>query len=231
MSKSLDIIVEQSKVILIGSSSYEHNGSFPNIAPIKNNINDLAQLFADQNICGINTIVEISDEISYDIKKKFAEESRNVEDTLVVYYAGHGHRSSGTLFLTGKDSDKKFLEETCIDYKDFYRIVEKSNAQKKIILLDCCYSGIATLSSDGDFVKELDLKEVKGVYTLAASLSTKRAEFDDKELYTFFTGELIDLLKTGINNNKSFIDLNEAFQIIKDNLIEKNALTPVNLTN
>ena len=134
--RRLDIIPEKSKVILIGTSQYDYPQDFPNIAPVEGNIRDLNNVFSNGSICGIKNIVQILNKDSHEIQKEFAKESSDIEDTLLVYYTGHGHRANGKkLFLTGKDSQKEYLKETCINFETIYERCERSNAQKKIIFL------------------------------------------------------------------------------------------------
>ena len=226
MPNLLNITPEESKVILIGTSEYDHQRDFCNIPPIKGNIEDLAKIIQDDTICGITNIVTIFNEDAQKIKTAFAKESKNVTDTLIVYYTGHGHKSNKKLFLTATNSEKEFLGETAIDFDNFYNRLSKSNAQKKILILDCCYSGVATLSSGGNIEEELNLKAIKGMYIMAASLANKRAKFEEQEKHTFFTGTLVQLLQNGLDNGKSFIDIEEAFDHIKTELVKENKPEP-----
>ena len=60
------------------------------------------------------------------------------EDTFVLYFSGHGMRE-GLCF-----SDGVVNLQSIVDY------VERLRAERKVVILDCCYSGDMQLAKAGD---------------------------------------------------------------------------------
>jgi len=66
-----------------------------------------------------------------------------VDDTLVVFVAGHGIYSpkSGQYHFVTYDADPRRLEETAASYEDLESLLDASPARHKLLMLDTCESG------------------------------------------------------------------------------------------
>lgn len=103
----------------------------------------------------------------------------------LFYFAGHGHvESTGGYLLTSecKEGDEG------LSMKDIIDIAMKSNAQNKIIILDCCHSGTAGESSINKNISMLS----DGLTILTASSSEQYSE--EKNGSGVFTSLLVDAL-------------------------------------
>ena len=62
------------------------------------------------------------------------------EDTLLVYFAGHGVTEDGELFLLPADAAAGAVKLTGISYAEFMKGIEGCRAKRKIVILDACHS-------------------------------------------------------------------------------------------
>ncbi|MGR7003093.1 NACHT domain-containing protein [Yinghuangia aomiensis] len=85
------------------------------------------------------------------------------------------------------------------------------------MLLDCCFAGRAIVGAMGDAPDLADMSQVEGTYLLAAASATQAAVAPPGERYTAFTGELLDILDTGIRTPHAYLD----FGRIHDDLVAR----------
>lgn len=94
-----------------------------------------ARLLLDQDATKSN----ISDSLNW-----IAESARK-EDTVVIFFSGHGLRRLGGFYpgeyLCPVDVNLNSLEETCISSKEFTSALNSINADRLAIFLDSCHSG------------------------------------------------------------------------------------------
>ncbi|QPP07529.1 hypothetical protein G4Z16_15305 [Streptomyces bathyalis] len=137
-------------------------------------------------------------------------------DTLIVYYAGHGfvdHR--GELFLTLPDSQTA-RRHTAVPY-DWLRqaILENSRAQRRIMILDCCYSGRA-LEGMAPATSALPAAAgVNGTYLLTSAAENVQALSPKDEECTAFTGELLRVLGEGVPDGQAFLTLDTVYERVR----------------
>ncbi|MEI6050510.1 MAG: 6-phosphofructokinase [Bacteroidota bacterium] len=210
---------DKTKVILIGTKEYDN---FNPIYPTDNNLNDLAQVFSDKNIIGIEpSNIQIITSSSKDTLEKISNicKSDINLDTIIIYYVGHGIKlpDSKIFYFSTKETNEDRLEKTAISYREIKKIFdESSHIQKKVLIIDSCYSGILALNVDNDEL--IDIENAKGTYIIASCSANDRSFYKQENKYTNFTKELISILTNGINNNKDTVTLNEIFHAIENNL-------------
>jgi hypothetical protein len=162
-----------------------------------------------------------------EIEEKLLSISRipNV-DTLLIYYAGHGHRTDlKKLYLIAKNTKK--IDDYILGGVDFdfinQVVLKPSPAKQKILIIDACHSGIATQGTD-TLVPDI---EVKGTYILTSSPGDEVSYFDKKARNTYFTGSLIELLKSGIDNTNEMLALDDLYEYSKTFLSTKQFPSPI----
>jgi Caspase domain len=187
---------------------------------VRNNIEGLKRLFTDPDIAGIpeDNILIIQDKPNAsDIATQIADSANMATDTLIFYYAGHGliGRQQSTLHLAVQDTTDRRVDYNAISIDDIKQAIAESPASKKIMILDCCFSGrgIEIMGGEDSLIRaSIDLK---GTYAIASAPATKAAAAPKGEKYTTFTGELINLIEKGIDNGKDGITLEEVYQNLR----------------
>jgi actin-like ATPase involved in cell morphogenesis len=218
-----------SRAVLIGTSIYEH---LENLPAVRNNLSGFRDALVDPERGGLRAdrckiIQEPASSLAvFEALKKEAEAA---EDTLLVYFAGHGKadfRNELYLCLPGTAADPDLLWGNSLPYNQLRGAVAQSRAAKKVVILDCCFSGRAVtgyMSGDEAITGELG---IEGTYILAATKANIRAEARPGERYTAFTGVLLELLRDGIPDAPELLTVTTIFQNLKSTLISRRLPEP-----
>lgn len=152
----------------------------------------------------------------------------NARDVALFYYVGHGQIDADEqlcLCLGGSRTEPHRRSVTSLPFQAVRRALLESPATTKIIILDCCFSGLAnsrtnTLAAAPDNV--MDKTGGTGAYTMAASSAYATAWYEnDPGLtapQTYFTKYFADLVEKGIPGLPAEIRLHQVFTKLRDNL-------------
>jgi hypothetical protein len=214
----LSIEPNTTQAILIGASEFDDEELLP-LPAVKNNISELERLLAEPKVIGIpreNTTSIVNALSGDDISRKINDIVTKALDTLIIYYAGHGvmglHQK---LYLATKNTHRSKPEFSgALPFSKIRDIVrQEAKAKKIIIILDCCFSGLA--------IEEFRPKGRKQVYIITATHSTEDAVAPQGAIYTAFTNELVSLLDKGIDNGKNTLTLGEIYGYLKNKLVSQ----------
>lgn len=126
--------------------------------------------------------------------QRLARAAAEAEDTLLIYYAGHGILGwNDELYLTVWESDDHQIAGTAVPFGWVRSTMQDSPAAVRIIVLDCCFSG-AAIGAMSTASAAVDMVHVEGTTILTSSSATRISHSIPGERYTAFTGELIRLL-------------------------------------
>lgn len=215
-----------SRAVLIGSAGYR---DLPGLPAVEANIEDLAAELADATVLGTaRAAPDARAQPSYpsDLLDPVHQAGEEATDTLLVYFAGHGMRDadSADLFLALYGS-RENVGYTAVAYQHLREAVRASRAARKVVVLDCCFSGrAARILTAGDGVAAETA--VEGAYLLSASPGDRVALAPDGERHTAFSGELIKVLREGIPDGPEVIDLDTLFRTLEFRLRSKNRPLP-----
>lgn len=217
-----------SRAVLIGTSEYTYLGSLP---AVENNLKALGGLLKRSDLWGLPaehcTIVHnpTSVDAMMDPLWQAREEAK---DTLIVYFAGHGlmHSVESDLYLTLVDSHKDRMY-SAVAYDIVRNELRASRARRKIVILDCCYSGLALglMGAEDSTERVANSARVTGTYLMTATAENKTA-LGGLDAYTAFTGELIHLIQEGIPEQHEFLELDTIFQHARESLRDKGLPIP-----
>ena len=189
----------RSRAVLIGGSTYSHLEDLP---AVHNNLSGFRDVLVAPVLGGLsadNCAVVAEPAHPVDVFRALRQHAAAAEDTLLVYFAGHGRIGGrNELFLGLPDTDPDELPYSAWPYDELRRVVADSRATKKVVILDCCFSGRALADQAGDEETILGQVGIAGTYLLTATAANAVALATPGERYTAFTGTLLELLNTGI---------------------------------
>lgn len=159
---------------------------------------------------------------------------RRPSDLVVLHFSCHGLKdASGELYLATTDTFPERLASTAIGAEWINRVMQRSRAQRIVLLLDCCYGGafergvIARAAADvdiGDQFHQSLLGEGRGRAVITASTAMEFA-FEGSRLAdggpsrpSVFTGALVEGIRTGEadRNHDGYISLDELYDYVYD---------------
>jgi WD40 repeat protein len=155
-------------------------------------------------------------------------QDRRTDDLLLLHFACHGIKDQwNELYFAMRDTDVSHLESTAIPEPLVRRLMERSQSRRKVLLLDCCYSGLAAGSRAGGRVDVIDrYDDAVGVAVMTAS-SAIGLSFDDSERVgklptSVFTTALVDGLATGAadRDGDDWVTFEELYDHVNDFMVE-----------
>ncbi|WP_051797234.1 caspase family protein [Catenuloplanes japonicus] len=192
----------RSVAVLIGTATHRAP-ELPPLAAVGNNLTELARVLSGPAV-GLVTadgIAELLDAASpQEAATALLDRAEEAEDLLLVYFAGHGlldENGDLHLALHGTDPRPERLGITALPFAMVNRAIRESPARTRVLILDCCFSGLAVAAMSSAEAESLvaDSTRVEGTYTLTATAGNALALAPPGEYYTAFTGELIRLLR------------------------------------
>lgn len=167
----------------------------------------LGQLLSDPLIGGfkVETLLNpIYAKARSSISRFLGNRNLNSDDVVLMYFSGHGVKKDGQVYLAVRDTEYDDPRGLGIDAGFLRQMMQDCYASKKILILDCCYSGAFARGGKGP--PEVDTKsefmgEGKGQIILTATDSLTIAKEADKAIqrskYSLFTHYLIEGLRDG----------------------------------
>jgi hypothetical protein len=149
-------------------------------------------------------------------------------DIALFYYVGHGQIDLDNQLYLGLGDTKPEINRrtaTSLPFQAIRRALLDSPAATKIVILDCCFAGLANLPANtlsGVPADVLDMAAGSGAYTTAASAPYTAAWYntspDNDQPQIFFTRYFVDLVEAGIPGQPSGLRLHPLFSHMHDNL-------------
>ncbi|MFC6081547.1 caspase family protein [Sphaerisporangium aureirubrum] len=224
----------RSRAVLIGTANYQ-SPQMPGLPAVRNNVASLQRVLTDPRLGALHpsscrTIVDPHDfRELYRFTRAAAMEA---QDTLLVYYAGHGliGPRRHELYLSLTDTDPDDLRITALDFEMLREIIRSSPAVNRVLILDCCYSGRAAVPAmageEGAVLGQID---ISGTYTLTSSPANRPSTAPWDETYTTFTGALLTLLTEGLPQGPELLSLGHIYRALRHSLITAGHPTPSQL--
>ena len=217
---NLSINPKTTHILLIGTGEYEDQEHFENIPQIKNNLQELSRLFAQESVLGVfNHHITIAynkrdEEIFLTISNLCDDPSIK---TLIIYYAGHSCiTNQGEFYLTASNSRKRIIEKNGINFKHIKNQIKEAEAEQVVFLLDTCRSGRLSIHNEREYwLPKLNYKKT---WMITSSPQHRPSYYSPLSPFTYFTGALIQVLSQGIESNQNTIDLSELNKAIQQEL-------------
>ncbi|GAB3497093.1 caspase family protein [Amycolatopsis cihanbeyliensis] len=219
-----------SRGVLIGTSDFERSDRLGNLPAVRNNLTELNRILTDSS-GGILTWETCDVVDSPDSPNSFMTRLRRAanqaEDLLLVYYSGHGvrHETKDILYLTVRTTDPETPAGSAIPFEWVKEVIEQSPARTRLLILDCCYSGMALGAMSAGTIDGRAI-EVAGTSVITSSPSNTVSHSPPGERYTAFSAELIRLLAEGPRVPGETLTVDELFRSLRAGMANRELPLP-----
>jgi WD40 repeat protein len=176
------------RVLLVGSGRHAPGSALPDVPAVQATVEDLNRCLIERSRVDPASLRIILDpETPQQLAAALAEAAARADRLLLFYYVGHGLLSPNhDLYLATYGTSE--LTEGMAAYQalPFAAVADAlaSHPVRSIVILDCCFSGAATLPT-------------RSSYLLTSASGDELALAPDGERHTAFTGELVRFLTDG----------------------------------
>ncbi len=126
------------------------------------------------------------------------------QDTLLVYFAGHGTTEDGALYLIPSDAALGEVKFTGFPFAELETRIQKARAKKKILILDACHSGSGRGTDNMSKVALVELERASEGMVVLSSCGAEELSHDMPETdHGAFTYFLLQGLSGKADNDKS----------------------------
>jgi hypothetical protein len=197
----------RSYAVLIGSRyGSAELGDLPAVA---GNLTGLAEVLTDPALGGFppDRCIVVPDPASAGAAgRTLREYAARAEDTLLVYWAGHGGPGPGDEFQLSVTGAADGLPAGALAVGRVREAMLRSPAAHRILILDCCFSG-GVVPVTGVTWALLGQADTEGADVLVSAPPSPVYFSRPKETYTAFTGALIAIMRNGIPGGPEFLTL------------------------
>lgn len=128
------------------------------------------------------------------------------EDTVLLYFAGHGTRQKKRFFMVLSDTVTSRLESTALEWSTVFNILSRSLG-RVVVVLDACHSGQAgseDLATNDEIADQTASRQISPMMILAASKGRQESE----ELSTVGGGVFTQTLAKAFSVDRGAYDKN-----------------------
>ncbi|GCB46870.1 caspase family protein [Streptomyces sp. NL15-2K] len=206
-----------SRAVIVGVSDYTELEALPAVA---NNVTDMGALFTRDDLWGLpkeHCTTVLNPATGREVLEAVYDAAAETRDTFVLYFAGHGLVAprSDELCLALPDTNRDRLYRA-LEFSKLRRVMLEAGggARNKVVIVDCCFSGLALEGHMGPAVEMADHTEVDGSYVMTASAENRLSLAPPGERFTAFTGELLRVLSEGIPDGPEFLDMETIYRSV-----------------
>jgi len=145
---------------------------------------------------------------------RYAEDSVDLDDRIVVFFAGHGHTRTGNRgevgYLVPADGDPSDLS-SLLRWDDLTRNAELISAKHILFIMDACYGGLifrrAMKPGSSRFLRSMLQRYTRQAIAAGKADETVADSGGPRPGHSIFTGHLLNALEGGV---RSFFVLGSA---------------------
>jgi uncharacterized caspase-like protein len=217
--------------LIIGTSRYR-DAKLSQLRSPGSDARHLDKVLADERIGGFETTVLINptrNTLARRIVQFYREAA--LDDLIVAHIGCHGVKDEdGRLYFAASDTDLEYLEATAVSAEFVNRQMEQSRCQRKVLFLDCCYSGAFAAGLTPRGSEDVDLRERfngRGQVVMTASSAIEyafeRDQVTRKRAASVFTSALISGLADGSadRDRDGWISADELYEHISETVAQQ----------
>ncbi|WP_326685022.1 AAA domain-containing protein [Streptomyces microflavus] len=189
--------------LLVGTAIYG-DASFPALPSVRADVHYLSQVLQMPAVGGYEECVRVEDSSKSAIKQAIEQflRAREPDELVVLYLSGHGKydQDGGQLYYVTTDTEGGRVQETALEASYVTDQLEKCAARRKVLLLDCCFSGSAVQgfrSKGASHSATAPLVEAGGVHVITASQHWEPAFTTEADQPSQFTRAIVEGLHSG----------------------------------
>ncbi|MGW2048688.1 caspase, EACC1-associated type [Streptomyces sp. NPDC001858] len=212
--------------LLVGTATYA-DVNFPDLPSVRADLHYLSQVLEMPAVGRYEKCVRVEDASKTAIKQAVERflRDREPDELVVLYISGHGayDREDGQLYYVTTDTEAGRLQQTALEASYVTDQLEKCAARRRVLLLDCCFSGSAVQGFRSKGVSHsaaAPVVEASGVYVITASQHWEQAFTTDADQPSQFTKAMIEGLHSGQADldGDGQVSANELFRYISRDL-------------
>ncbi|MDX2760727.1 caspase, EACC1-associated type [Streptomyces europaeiscabiei] len=212
--------------LLVGTAAYE-DVSFPALPSVRADVHYLAQVLEMPAVGRYEKCVRVEDSSKAAIKQAVEHflKDREPDELVVLYLSGHGvyDREDGQLYYVTTDTEADRIQQTALEASYVTDQLEKCAARRKVLLLDCCFSGSAVQgfrSKGASPSATAPVVEASGVFVITASQHWEQAFTTDADQPSQFTRAMVEGLHSGQADldGDGHVSANDLFRYISRDL-------------
>lgn len=213
-----DLPDERRSALVFGNGNY--TAGFAKLGAPANDARAMAAVLADRELCGFRVGEPRIDLTTHQMKVELAQflAAQHTDDLCLIYFSGHGEVDlKGRLYLAGTDSQQhQLLSATSVDGDWLLEAMDRSHANRVVLILDCCYSGAfgRRAKAGADPIGKALGKAGRGTFVLSGSRPAQPAWMERGGHASTFTTALLTGIRTGDadTNNDGLVYVIDAYQ-------------------
>ena len=213
--------------LLIGVGQYREGSELPSLQCPMNGVHAVQEILNDAKIGGFDQVISLINPDVGTARRRVGEVfgSLTKDDLALFYFTGHGIKDmTGDFYLTTTETqlfaDGRLNAGTALEAAFIKQEIGRSYAQRKVIILDCCFGGAFAegfLTMDDGTMDVRAQLGGEGWVVLTAATSRNYALEQAGEPLSVYTRYLVEGLKTGTAapENQAYISVGNLHDYVR----------------
>ncbi|WP_214322929.1 caspase, EACC1-associated type [Nonomuraea sediminis] len=228
---SLVLAAPGARVLLAGSATHAAGSILGDRPSVAASVADLGRCLTDRaglDPAHLSVLVDPADPAT--LATALSDLAGQAEDVLVFGYVGHGVLDDdGELHLATRatiDLRRGLAAYQALPYAVVRQILAHATARLVLVLVDCCFAGLADGATSAEPPGRLFDHDQRGMYVLASTGPREQAWAPPGETYTSFTGALISLITGGDPIAPAVLTIDDCYRSLSRVMTERDLPRP-----
>ncbi|MCP4104499.1 MAG: SUMF1/EgtB/PvdO family nonheme iron enzyme [Desulfobacteraceae bacterium] len=222
--------------ILIASSQFPEEQRLEALRFPGNDVKGLDEILSSEDYGHFDETFVFENKPDSEVRRRINRTLREAgkDDMVLIYYSGHGKlNDTGHLYLATTNTVMIELESTSISVNEIKSFMDVSSSRKKVLILDCCYSGavdkIFTRLRGGVDDQLQMISRGQGTCIMTASTGIQAAVEKEADKHGVFTKHIIEGIRTGKAdlNKDGWITTDELYRYVYEHVCEGGCQEPM----